>query len=434
MTETTNDLDGRHVWHPFTQAKTSLAPTPIAKASGITLTGEDGTEYLDMISSWWVNLHGHAHPKIAEAVAEQARTLEQVIFADFTHAPAATLAKRITDRLPEDLNRVFFSDDGSTAVEVALKLAHQYWRNQGQIRPRFIAFDGGYHGDTVGAMSAGASSGFFDAFKPMLFRVDSVPYPETWNGDEEIREKETQALEALETLLEARRLETAGVIVEPLVQGAGGMRMIRPAFLKAVAERVKEAGLLLIFDEVMTGFGRTGGLFATLTANTTPDIICLSKGLTGGFMAMSLTVCRDGIYDAFLGDDLDRAFLHGHSFTANPLGCAAGLASLELLLDPACEQARQMIERVHRTRLADLATMPKAEKARVRGTIGAIDFRTSDHGYGSTLGPKLKAFFRDRGLLIRPLGSVVYLMPPYCVAEEQLNRAWNAVGEALDSF
>ena len=202
MTETTNDLDAA-MFGTRSRAKTSLAPTPIAKASGITLTGEDGTEYLDMISSWWVNLHGHAHPKIAEAVAEQARTLEQVIFADFTHAPAATLAKRITDRLPEDLNRVFFSDDGSTAVEVALKLAHQYWRNQGQIRPRFIAFDGGYHGDTVGAMSAGASSGFFDAFKPMLFRVDSVPYPKPGTATRN-SEKETCS-RSLGTLLEVRR-------------------------------------------------------------------------------------------------------------------------------------------------------------------------------------------------------------------------------------
>lgn len=433
MTDT-QDLDARHVWHPFTQAKTAPPPIPIARAEGIKLIAEDGREFLDMVSSWWVNLHGHAHPVVADAIADQAKTMEQVIFADFTHSPAATLAARITELLPQDLNRTFFSDDGSTAVEVALKLAHQYWRNKGQIRPRFIAFDGGYHGDTVGAMSAGRSSGFFDAFNPLLFPVDSAPYPATWIDDDNIEQKEAEALAGLDRLIKKYQFETAGVIIEPLIQGAGGMRMVRPSFLRTVAERVSDAGLLLIFDEVMTGFGRTGGLFGCLSAETTPDIICLSKGLTAGFMPLSLTICRDAIFETFLGDDLEKAFLHGHSFTANPLGCAAGLASLDLLLDPACTKARQMIEDVHLKRLSDIKNHPAASQCRLQGTVAALTFKTGDQGYSSTLGPKMKAFFLERGLLIRPLGSVVYLLPPYCVTGDELNQAWDAIAEALETF
>ncbi|MGE5506661.1 MAG: adenosylmethionine--8-amino-7-oxononanoate transaminase [Actinomycetota bacterium] len=416
-------LDARHVWHPFTQAATARPPILALGAKGATVFGADGREYLDMVSSWWVNLHGHAHPAIVRAVADQAARLEQVIFADFTHEPAVRLAARLAALLPGDLDRVFYSDDGSTAVEVAIKLAHQYWRNLGQPRTRWIAFDGGYHGDTVGAMSAGRASGFFGAWDQLLFPVEVVPYPATWDGDDAVEAKEAQALAALDAVLGA---EVAGVIVEPLVQGAGGMRMCRPEFLRALEARVRAAGALLVFDEVMTGFGRTGALFACAGAGVVPDLVCLSKGISGGFLPLAATVAREGIWQAFLGPGLDTAFLHGHSYTANPLGCAAGLASLDLLEAPECTARRAAIGALHRERLAGLAV----SRRRVTGTIAAFDLE-GEGGYGAAVGPKLKQAFLERGVLLRPLGNVLYLLPPYCVTDAELHRAWDAVEAVL---
>jgi adenosylmethionine-8-amino-7-oxononanoate aminotransferase len=430
MTDDTRDLDLRHVWHPFTQAGTAPVPVPIRSGKGAVLTAEDGTEYLDLISSWWVNLHGHGHPAIAAAIAEQAGELEQVIFAGFTHAPAARLAARLAGLLPEDLDRVFFSDDGSTAVEVALKIALQYHRNRGEGgRTRFLAFAGGYHGDTVGAMSMGAGSGFFDHFRPMLFDVEALPYPATWDGDAEVEAKEAAALRALDRWLEANGSEACALIAEPLLQGASGMRLCRPGFLRAVVERVRAAGALAIFDEVMTGFGRTGNLFACRTAGVAPDLICLSKGLTGGFLPLSATVAREGIHRAFLGETFDKALAHGHSFTANPLGCRAALASLDLLEDPAMPAAWARIEALHRERLANLPA--RAVRRRVLGTVAAFEVDGGGQGYSAAVGPRLRDFFMARGLLLRPLGNVVYLLPPYCITEAQLHRAYDAIDQAL---
>ena len=295
------DLDRQYVWHPFTQAQTAPDPIPIASARGIRLYAQDGREFLDMVSSWWVNIHGHAHPTIAAAIAQQAQTLEQVIFAGFTHQPAVQLARELVQRLPEGLTRVFFSDNGSTAVEVALKMALQYWHNHGETqRTRFLAFEGGYHGDTVGAMSAGKGCGFFDTYGSLLFEVGLLPFPATWDDDNEVEAREQAALARLETFIAEHGATLAGVIVEPLIQGSAGMRMCRPAFLQALSKRLREANILLIFDEVMTGFGRTGALFASLKAQVTPDIICLSKGLTAGFLPMSVTVATEAVYAAFL--------------------------------------------------------------------------------------------------------------------------------------
>ncbi|KAF0119135.1 MAG: bioA [Rhodospirillaceae bacterium] len=425
-------LDRLHIWHPFTQGHTAPLPVAIRSAKGAVLHGEDGRDYLDLISSWWVTLHGHAHPDIAHAIAEQAQRLEQVIFAGFTHEGAVELARRLSGLLPEDLNRVFFSDDGSTAVEVALKIAHQYWRNMGAPgRRRLLAFDGGYHGDTVGAMSAGARSGFFDHFSDMLFEVASLPFPATWDGDVNIEEREFNCLAALEAWLDRFGNETAALIIEPLIQGAGGMRMCRPQFLNTIATHCRRAGVLLIFDEVMTGFGRTGRLFATLTARVTPDIICLAKGLTGGFLPMSVTVCRDGLYQAFLGEAFDRALAHGHSYTANPLACAAALASLRLLLGTQTEAALQAIERQHRSRMQRLASHPRVGRPRVTGTVAAFDVVGEGTGYGARVGRRLQDFFMARGLLLRPLGNVVYLLPPYCITPDQLDRAYDLIEAAL---
>ncbi len=421
-------LDRRHIWHPFTQAQTAPPPLPVTNARGAVLTLADGREVIDLISSWWVTLHGHAEPAISRAIAEQAAKLEQVIFADFTHEPAIRLAARLTGLLPEGLTRVFYSDDGSTAVEVALKIAWQSWRNRGQPqRTHFLAFEGGYHGDTLGAMSAGQGSGFYQPFRELLYPVTLLPFPETWIGDPEAETKETASLAALDRWLEEHGAETAALILEPLVQGAGGMRMCRPEFLRALAQRLNSAGTLLIFDEVMTGFGRTGTLFACQRAGVTPDIICLSKGLTGGFLPLSATVCREGIYETFLAGSFDRAFAHGHSFTANPLGCAAALASMDLLNTPECAARRAAIEAHHQAWLTSLSGHPRLTRPRGFGTIAAVDLAGGETGYTATVAPLLKRAFLERGLLIRPLGPVIYLLPPYCVSPEQLTLAYRAI-------
>lgn len=428
-------LDRRHVWHPFTQAKTAPDSVLIRSGKGAVVYGADGKEYLDLVSSWWVNLHGHAHPYIADAIAEQAHKLEQVIFAGLTHEPAVRLAQRLTSLLPGDLNRVFYSDDGSTAVEVALKLALQYWRNLGRPeRRRYLAFEGGYHGDTVGAMSVGVSSGFFAPFEDLLFEVDVLPFPETWEGDAAVAEKEARCLSALEAYLDRRGDETAATIIEPLVQGVGGMRMCRAEFLQALVQKLRAAGVLVIFDEVMTGFGRTGDLFACLSAGVTPDLICLSKGLTAGFLPLAATVCRDPIYEAFLDTGFDKAFAHGHSFTANPLGCAAGLASLDLLMKEETRARIAAIEARHRKHMARLAHHPKVTRPRVTGTIAALNVKVEDSGYAAAIGPRLKAFFLENGLLLRPLGEVIYFLPPYCISDSQLDRSYDTLERALTTL
>ncbi|MEO5333441.1 MAG: adenosylmethionine--8-amino-7-oxononanoate transaminase [Magnetococcus sp. YQC-5] len=425
-------LDRKHIWHPYTQEATALPPIPMASGRGAWLYGMDGQEYLDLIASWWVSIHGHAHPAIARAIATQAGQLEQVIFAGFTHEPAIRLVEALVARLPKGLTRFFFSDDGSTAVEVAMKMARQYWLNLGQERSRFLVFEGGYHGDTVGAMSAGQSSGYFNAFRPLLFNVDTLVYPATWEGDEAVEAKENAALLALDLYLERHGTECAAVLIEPLVQGAGGMRMCRPGFVAALAARLKAAGVLLIFDEVMTGFGRTGTLFACEKAGVEPDLLCLSKGLTGGFLPMSLTVCREEIHAAFLGETFARALAHGHSFTANALGCAAALASLELFTTENTLQRIAAIEAIHRERLA--ALHHRVRCPRVMGAIAAFELKIPDTGYASTTTPRLIRFFLERGLIIRPLGAVIYLMPPYCISPTDLHRGWDGIEEAVECF
>jgi adenosylmethionine-8-amino-7-oxononanoate aminotransferase len=415
------DLDRRHVWHPFTQEQTAPQPLVAVGGKGASVLTADGRAYVDLVSSWWVNMHGHAHPGIAKAVADQAAKLEQVIFADFTHEPAARFAAKLAGLMPGDLDRVFYSDDGSTAVEVALKMALQYFANIGQEgRTRLLAFEGAYHGDTVGAMSVGRTSGYFRAWQGMLFPVEMLPYPTTWISDEEIEAKEAAALAELDKQLTT---DVAAVIVEPLIQGASGMRMCRPEFMRAVAERVQASGALLIFDEVMTGFGRTGDVFACQKIGVVPDMVCLSKGITGGFLPMAATVVREPIREAFLGEGLDRAFLHGHSYTANPLGCAAGLASLEILLSEDCMQRRHDIEVLHRQRLPAV----KGVRHRVMGTIAALDLGSG--GIGAAVGPKLKAYFRERGMLMRPMGPVAYFLPPYCITDAELHQAWDVLEE-----
>jgi adenosylmethionine-8-amino-7-oxononanoate aminotransferase len=419
--------DQKVVWHPFTQHQISSLPIPISRGKGAYLFDDANNQYLDLVSSWMVNLHGHGHPEIAKAIYEQALTLEHVIFAGFTHEPAVALAEKIIALLPDHFSKVFFSDNGSTSVEIALKMAYQYWQNIGDTkRKRFVAFEKNYHGDTFGAMSVGKSSGFYAQFSEMLFPVDLLTYPSTWINDDSVYQKESAALEQVQAYLEQYGQEVAAIILEPLVQGSSGMHMCTPRFLQKLEALVRQYQILIIYDEVMTGFGRTGDYFACKKATTQPDIICVAKGLTGGFLPLAATVCSEQIYQAFLGDSFQYALAHGHSFTANPLGCAAALASLAILSRPETQQQIAMIERVHHDELKKIAQLNCVEKLRYCGTIMAFDLKTSS-GYGSNLSLSLRQQFLERGLLIRPLGDVIYFLPPFCVTEAELKHAYEIV-------
>lgn len=426
--------DQKTIWHPFTQHQTSPLPVPIARGEGAYLFDTEGKPYLDLIASWWVNIHGHANPVIARAIYEQALQLEHVMFAGFTHEPAVALAEQLLAILPSGFSKVFYSDNGATTVEIALKMAYQYWRNQGEKkRQRFLAFSGGYHGDTFGAMAVGQSSKFFHHFSDLLFAVDIAPYPATWRGDEQVVEKEKKALQWLETHLSQYGKETAAVIIEPLIQGANGMQICRPEFLRSLEELLRSQGILIIYDEVMTGFGRTGATFACEKARTQPDIICLAKGITGGFLPLAATVCHERIYQAFLSEEVDQALIHGHSYTANPLGCAAGLASLELLRAETTVQQIRFIEEMHQEISLRLSSLTGVERVRHCGTLLAFDV-VAQASYGSQLSQNWREIFMERGLLIRPLGKVIYLLPPYCITKEDLRRAYGELIEVLEKL
>ncbi|TAE30436.1 MAG: adenosylmethionine--8-amino-7-oxononanoate transaminase [Cytophagales bacterium] len=416
--------DAAVLWHPFTQMQTAPLPIPIVRGEGSLLFDAEGRQYLDLISSWWVNLHGHAHPYIAERVSEQLRTLEHVIFAGFTHEPAVQLAERLLPILPSNQKRVFYSDNGSTAVEVALKMAFQYWHNLGQPRPRVIAFDDAYHGDTFGAMAVGGRSAFSAPFAPFLFDVSYLPTP--------IPGCEAAVLAQAEALFDN---DVAAFIAEPLVQGAGGMQMYEPAVLDKLMRLAHHHGALVIADEVMTGFGRTGKLFASHHLAEQPDLMCLSKGLTGGTMALGVTTCTAAIYDAFLSDDKFKTLFHGHSFTANPLACTASLASMDLLLSVETQDSIKRIAGQHHAFAEELRQHKAVSNVRQRGTILAFDLVAGGQAsYFSNIRDVAYNFLLDRGILMRPLGNVLYFLPPYCTTNEQLEQGYEAVRELLDEI
>jgi adenosylmethionine-8-amino-7-oxononanoate aminotransferase len=399
----------------------------VVSGQGSLLQLDDGRQLIDAISSWWVTLHGHAEPAIAAAIAHQASTLEQVIFANFSHGPAEELATRLAAHT--GLERVFFSDNGSTAVEVALKIALQWWHNRQEPRQQLIAFSGAYHGDTVGAMAVGERSQFSKPFEPWLFAVARAPWPATWWGDEAIEAKEAAALERLEQLLAT---PTAAVILEPLVQGAGGMAMVRPAFLQRLQTLVRQAGALLIADEVMTGFGRCGALFSSQRAGLAPDLMAFSKGLTGGFLPMGVTMASARLFEGFLGSDPRLTLFHGHSFTANPLGCAAAVASLDLL-ESRAERYRGFEDR-HRPWLERLARHPRVQQPRLLGTIAAVDLVVEHPGYFNPAGKQVQRLCLERGVFLRPLGNVIYLLPPLGLDDRQLQQCYEAIEAALDQL
>ncbi len=420
------------IWRPFTQMKTTPPALKVVRGDGIWLELEDGRRVMDCISSWWVTIHGHAHPALAEALYHQAKQLEQVIFANFTHEPAEQLARRLLTHLPNSLTRVFFSDNGSTSVEVALKMAYQYWLNQGEPRTRFLGFEGGYHGDTIGAMSIGGSCDWWLPFRPLMFEMDMVPFPATFDEDSEVENTESQVLEKIEACLKRDRY--AGIFIEPLIQGAGGMRICRSQFLRSLQDLAHQFGVLLIYDEVMTGFGRTGELFACLKSNTAPDILCLSKGLSGGCLPLAVTLASEEIYRSFYSDDATKAFLHGHSFTGNPLACATGLTSLTLL-EQSPQRFRELESR-HRQYLTEyLKEHPRVEKTRVCGTIAAMEITTQEQsGYFNTIGSHLRDRFLDLGFFLRPLGNTLYLMPPYCITDHELESVYQTIRKVLDTI
>ncbi len=409
------------IWKPFTIHGLSPDPIKVDSGSGLYLTLSDGRKIKDLISSWWVNVHGHGHPEIAKAIYDQATKLDHVIFADYTHDPAEKLASKLVEITSGHFSKVFFSDNGSTAVEVALKMAKQYWRNKGIFsRNRIIAFQGAYHGDTFGAMSAGERGVFSEAFSEWMFNVDHIPYPETWHGDYDLKDKESRILLEFNNLLESSPDSFAALIIEPLIQGAGGMRMCRSEFLKELVQAAKNHGLLVIFDEVMTGFGRTGTLFAFQKAQVFPDMICLSKGLTGGFLPMSVTLTTQEVFEPFNAPDALKTFWHGHSYTANPLGCAAALASIEVF-----ESGQSDFERLgswYAEPIRKLSGLDNVEKVRQCGTVLAFDVKTSreSSSYLNSVGQEIKRMTLNKGMLLRPLGNVVYVMPPYCITREEL--------------
>ncbi len=424
----------KNIWHPFTIIKDAPEPLKVKSGKGAYLSLEDGRMVMDCISSWWVNMHGHSQPDIAKAIYDQAQTLEHVIFAGFTHDPAEQLAELITSKLPKNLNKLFYSDNGSTAVEVAMKIAYQYWKNIGEERKTFICFDGAYHGDTLGAMSVGERSLFTDVFKDWMFDVEVIPFPETWIGDENRANKEDAVIEELEELLTKDPNKYAGILMEPLIQGAGGMRMCSEEFLQKIHWTNRQFDVLLIFDEVMTGFGRTGDYFACLKSQVEPDIICLSKGITGGFMPLSATVCSDDIYESFNSSEPIKTFWHGHSYTGNPLGCAAGIASWKLLQEN--EKVFKNMEQIHLKNFGLLKDHPRITHLRVKGTVAALDIVDGgevgwEEGYLNPISVDLRKRALDLGYLIRPLGNVLYLMPPYCVSEEELDGIYEAILELV---
>ena len=434
------DRDRRHSWHPYTQMLNQPAPLPVVKASGVYLYTEDGRKILDGISSWWVNIHGHAHPKLNDALAAQARQLEHVVFAGCTHPPAVDLAERLVDVLPPGLTRVFYSDDGSTAVEVALKMAWQYWQNQGHAERRsFITLDHAYHGDTVGAMSVSEASTFTDPFKPLLFGVTRThdPYCYRCPVGLERASCEIDCLGRLESLLKEQGSAVAAVLVEPMLQGVGGMIVWPSEFLAGVRRLCDAHGTLMIADEVLTGFGRTGRMFACDHASVTPDIICLSKGVTAGYLPLGVSVATEQIYEAFLSDDREKTFFHGHSFTANPLACAVGVASLDLFREDDVLARIGRLEAQLRAGLEPLRALAVVGDVRVIGGVGALELVSQAEaggGYLDQVGPRLAAAFLERDLLIRPLGNIVYFMPPYVITDDEAAWALETIGAVLGTI
>ncbi len=423
--------DREYLWHPFTQSSNSNDPIIINSAKGEKIFDIEGNEYIDLISSWWINTHGHCRKEMINSVLDQSKKLEQVLFAGFTHQPAVDLAEKLVNLLPKSLSRVFYSDNGSTSVEIAMKVAIQYWYNKGEKKNKFVAFQGGYHGDTFGAMSVGKTSGFYKPFEEILHKSSFIPFPEDWRGNNQLEENEKMAFDVANQIIEKDKDQIAAVILEPLVQGAGGMKMCRKEFFSELVRIFKDSGIIVIFDEVMTGFGRTGKMFATNHLNVEPDIICLAKSLTGGFIPLAATVFSENIHKMFVDTDFNKTFLHGHTFSANPVACAVALSSLNLFEKDNTFENIKNISEIHNDYLEEISKNTNVSKIRNLGTIAAFDYDIISKLYGSSGSHAIRKKFLDKGLLLRPLGNTIYLMPPYCIKKKNLINSYEKLIEIL---
>lgn len=417
-----SELDKKYIWHPYTQMKNAAPVIPIVKGDGVYLIDESGNKYIDAISSWWVNTHGHANPYIAKKIYEQYLALEHVIFAGFTHPVAIKLAERLLKHLPNNQNKVFYSDNGSTAVEVALKMAIQYWNNKGIKKNKIIALENAYHGDTFGAMSVSGRSVFTKAFSDLLFEVEFITVPTSGNEEKSISELEKNL----------KNNDVIAFIFEPLVQGSAGMIMYDEIVLDKMVGMCKKYNVFTIADEVMTGFYRTGKFFATQDLQNKPDMYCLSKGITGGSMALGVTTCTNDIFEAFLSDDKTKTLYHGHSYTANPIACAAACASMDLYEEENFENKVNAIVQQHTNFAKRLERFNSICSVRQTGTIIAIELKT-DNGanYLSNIREKIYTFFIDKRIILRPLGNVIYILPPYCISENDLNYIYQSIEDFL---
>lgn len=416
--------DKEFIWHPFTPLSGDISPVLIKAAEGIYLISEDGRRIMDAVSSWWVNLHGHANEYIARAIAKQALTLEHVIFAGFTHQPAIQLASNLMSILPANQKKIFYSDNGSTAVEVALKMAIQYWKNKGIAKTRIIALDGSYHGDTFGAMSVGERGMFTDPFKSYLFEVDFIDFPTPIN--------QSEVIDRFTSLIKSG--DVAAFIFEPLVQGAAGMRMYAPDTLDTLIGLAHRHEVICIADEVFTGFGRTGKMFACNYLENKPDIMAISKGITGGTLPLGVTCCSQEVVSAFETPEFHKTFFHGHSYTANPLACAAANASFDLLTNDSCQNQIKMISDMHAAFVTKLSKRSNVKDARSLGTILAVEIATENHSsYTNEIRKTIYPYFLERNILLRPLGNTLYVVPPYIITESELISIYEAIEEFLET-
>ncbi len=414
------EIDKAYVWHPFDVMQQDHNIF-IKKATGVHLHTNDGRKIIDAISSWWVNIHGHRNPHITRAVSKQLRYLEHVIFAGFTHEPAIKLAENLVRMLPGHMAKVFFSDDGSTAIEVALKMALQYWHNKGENRTQIIAIEGAYHGDTFGAMAVGARGGFNEPFEKHLFDVKFIAFPTNENRD---------LLKGFATLCQSGKV--AAFIYEPLIQGSAGMRIYTPEVLESLLQIAKSNQVLCIADEVFTGFGRTGRSFASAYCHTKPDIICLSKALTGGYLPLGATATNAGIFEAFDKNEVSKIFLHGHSYTANPLACTAANESIRLFLTTECQNDLLRIALTFENWIAELYSFKNIKNCRSMGAIFAFEVdNDKDASYFNPIRERLYHAFLEKNILLRPLGNTVYVLPPYIISDKDLNYILKSIKEVL---
>jgi adenosylmethionine---8-amino-7-oxononanoate aminotransferase len=414
------EIDRSNIWHPFTSLVNVESPVLIRSAEGVYLQTDDGRNIIDAVSSWWVNLHGHGNQYIAKAIAKQALELEHVIFAGFTHEPAIELSQKLLSILPSNQKKLFFSDNGSTAVEVGLKMALQYWHNSGVAKKKIVAFKGAYHGDTFGSMSVGERGIFTEAFSRYLFDVCFIDVPFENDAD--------RALAQFEEICADN--DVAAFIYEPLVQGAAGMKIYSAAGLDRIIACAKSKKVICIADEVFTGFGRTGKLFASAYLMNPPDIMCISKGITGGFLPLGVTSCSDSILSAYQDSDKAKTFFHGHSYTANPIACAAAIASFDLLVSQQCQHDITRISTRHKAFAAHIEKSPAVQSANALGTILSVELRTSEStSYMNPARQRIYSFFLERNILLRPLGNIIYVLPPYIISDQELSTIYSAIEE-----